>query len=52
MATDWGLNNKGKAHKPLCKAQVEKILKNVFYCGYAKRNEEFYEHCYPKIVDM
>lgn len=52
LTKEWGLNNKGKAHKPLCKCQIEKILKNVFYCGYAKRIDEYYEHCYPKIVSM
>lgn len=52
FAREWGLNNKGKAHKPLCKCQIEKILKNVFYCGYAKRIDEYYEHCYPTIVSM
>ena len=52
LTKEWGLDNKGKAHKPLCKAQIEKILKNVFYCGYAKRIDEYYEHCYPTIVSM
>lgn len=52
MAKEWGLNNKGKAHKPLCKCQVDNILKNVFYCGYAKRLDEYYEHSYPTIVSM
>ncbi len=50
MAKEWGLDNKGKKHKPLCKCQVEKILKNLFYCGYAKRIDEYYRHCYPAIV--
>lgn len=52
LTKEWGLNNKKKPHKPLCKAQIEKILKNVFYCGYAKRIDEYYEHCYPVIVSM
>ena len=51
MAKEWGLDNKGKKHKPLCKCQVEKILKNPFYCGYAKRIDEYYKHCYPTIVN-
>ena len=50
LTKEWGLNNKKKPYKPLCKAQLEKILKNVFYCGYAKRNDEYYMHSYPVIV--
>lgn len=50
MAKEWGLDNKGKAHKPLCKCQIEKIIKNPFYCGYAKRVDEYYRHCYPAII--
>lgn len=41
-----------KTGKPLCKSQIEKILKNPFYCGYAKCNEEVYEHIYPKITTL
>ena len=52
LTNEWGLTNKKSPYKPLCKAQIEKILKNVFYCGYAKRNEEYYEHCYPAIVSL
>lgn len=52
LTKEWGLNNKKKPYKPLCKAQLEKILKNVFYCGYAKRNDEYYMHSYPVIVSI
>ena len=52
MAKEWGLTNKRKPYKPLCKCQIEKMLKNVFYCGYAKRHDEYYQHYYPTIVSI
>ena len=52
IAYDIGLTNKKKPYKPLVKSQIDRMLKNVFYCGYAKRGDEYYEHCYPAIVSM
>ncbi len=52
LAKEWRLYSKKKTFKPLLKGQIERMLKNVFYCGYAKRNDEYYEHCYPAIVSI
>ena len=49
-AKDLGLDNKGVAHKPICKRQIEMMIKNPFYCGYASRKGEIYQHIYPKII--
>ena len=48
---NWGLKNK-KSNKYLCKSQVDKLLKNKFYAGYATYNGEEYKHIYPIIVPL
>ena len=49
-AKELGLTNKTKGHSFIKKSQMAQILSNVFYCGYAKRNGEYYKHTYPVLV--
>ena len=47
----WGLKNKTKSNTYLSISQIEKILKNPFYYGYATYKKQKYKHIYPRIID-
>ena len=49
-AEKWGLRNRIRGNKPICKSHLHNIFNNPFYYGVMKVKDQLYPHCYEPLI--